>query len=39
MKPAPPSRQHHDSYSNYQYQDSEISGLLGECGLNSFNHS
>jgi hypothetical protein len=33
MKPAPPSRQHHDSYRNYQHQDSEISGLLGECGL------
>ncbi|MGI3213457.1 hypothetical protein ACROSR_20485, partial [Roseovarius tibetensis] len=25
--------QHHDLYTKYQAQDSEISGLLGECGL------
>jgi hypothetical protein len=33
MKPVPRSRQHHDFYRKYNGQDSEISGLLGECRL------
>ena len=32
MKHAPHSHQHHDLYRNYHDHDSEISGLLGECG-------
>ncbi|MEO3479239.1 hypothetical protein AAFO90_16340 [Phaeobacter sp. CAU 1743] len=33
MKHAPISRQHYDLYVKYNGQDSEISDLLGECGL------
>jgi hypothetical protein len=33
MKPVPRSRQHHDFYRKYNGQDSEISGLLGECRI------
>ncbi|WP_420587888.1 hypothetical protein [Marivita sp.] len=33
MKSAPHSRQHHDLYAKYHYQDSEIRDLLGEYGL------
>jgi len=35
MKRAPRSRQRHDLYAKYHDYDSEISDLLGECGLNS----
>jgi len=35
MKHAPHRYQHHDLYRKYQGQDSEISGLLGECGFNT----
>jgi hypothetical protein len=34
MKCSPRSHQHHDLYKKYRDQDREISGLLGECGLN-----
>ena len=34
MKHAPRSNQHHDLYRKCRVQDSEISGLLGECGFN-----
>ena len=34
MKRAPRSRQRHDLYAKYHDYDSEISDLLGECGLN-----
>jgi hypothetical protein len=34
MKSAPHSRQHHDLYAKYHYQDSEIRDLRGEYGLN-----
>jgi len=33
MKRAPRSRQRHDLYAKYHDYDSEISDLLGECGL------
>ena len=33
MKSAPHSRQHHDLYAKYHYQDSEIRDLLGEYGI------
>lgn len=33
MKRAPRSRQRHDLYAKYHDCDSEISDLLGECGL------
>ena len=33
MKRAPRSHQHHDLYRKYHDHDSEISELLGECGL------
>jgi hypothetical protein len=33
MKSAPHSRQHHDLYAKYHYQDSEIRDLRGEYGL------
>jgi len=33
MKSAPHSRQHHDLYAKYHYQDSEIRDLLGEYGF------
>ncbi|MFC3530541.1 hypothetical protein ACFOMH_20480, partial [Paracoccus mangrovi] len=32
-KRAPRSRQRHDLYAKYHDYDSEISDLLGECGL------
>lgn len=35
MKRAPRSRQRHDLYAKYHDYDSEISDLLGECGINS----
>jgi len=35
MKRAPRSLQHHVLYRKYNGQDSEISALLGKCGLNS----
>ena len=35
MKRAPRSRQRHDLYAKYHDYDSEISDLLGECGLKS----
>ena len=35
MKRAPRSRQRHDLYAKYHDYDSEISDLLGECGLHS----
>jgi len=35
MKRAPRSRQRHDLYAKYHDYDSEISDLLGECGLRS----
>lgn len=35
MKRAPRSRQRHDLYAKYHDYDSEISDLLGECGLMS----
>src|SRR3546814_3825074 len=34
MKRAPRSRQRHDLYAKYHDYDSEISDLLGECGMN-----
>ena len=34
MKRAPRSRQRHDLYAKYHDYDSEISDLLGECGIN-----
>ena len=37
MKHAPRSHQHHDLYRKCRVQDSEISGLLGECGFDVFN--
>ena len=37
MKRAPRSLQHHVLYRKYNGQDSEISALLGKCGLNSEN--
>ncbi|MBK8770255.1 MAG: hypothetical protein IPM06_07475 [Rhizobiales bacterium] len=36
MKRAPRSRQRHDLYAKYHDYDSEISDLLGECGVNCF---
>jgi hypothetical protein len=33
MKRAPRSRQRHDLYAKYHDYDSEISDLLGECGI------
>ena len=33
MKRAPRSLQHHDLYRKYHGHDSEISDLLGECGI------
>jgi len=36
MKRAPRSRQRHDLYAKYHDYDSEISDLLGECGVESF---
>ena len=33
MKRAPRSRQRHDLYAKYHDYDSEISDLLGECGV------
>jgi hypothetical protein len=33
MKHALRSQQHHDLYTKYHHQDSEISALLGECGI------
>ncbi len=36
MKRAPRSRQRHDLYAKYHDYDSEISDLLGECGLRMF---
>ena len=36
MKRAPRSRQRHDLYAKYHDYDSEISDLLGECGLKAF---
>jgi len=33
MKRAPRSRQRHDLYAKYHDYDSEISDLLGECGM------
>ncbi|MDH2153354.1 hypothetical protein [Sphingobium yanoikuyae] len=36
MKRAPRSRQRHDLYAKYHDYDSEISDLLGECGLQQF---
>jgi 23S rRNA (cytidine1920-2'-O)/16S rRNA (cytidine1409-2'-O)-methyltransferase len=36
MKRAPRSRQRHDLYAKYHDYDSEISDLLGECGLKHF---
>ena len=33
MKRAPRSLQHHVLYRKYNGQDSEISALLGKCGL------
>ena len=33
MKRAPRSIQHHDLYTKYHHQDSKISALLGECGV------
>jgi len=38
MKRAPRSRQRHDLYAKYHDYDSEISDLLGECGLNPPGH-
>ena len=35
MKRAPRSRQRHDLYAKYHDYDSEISDLLGECGIDS----
>jgi hypothetical protein len=35
MKRAPRSRQRHDLYAKYHDYDSEISDLLGECGIKS----
>ncbi len=35
MKRAPRSLQHHVLYRKYNGQDSEISALLGKCGLKS----
>ena len=35
MKRAPRSRQRHDLYAKYHDYDSEISDLLGECGINA----
>jgi hypothetical protein len=35
MKRAPRSRQRHDLYAKYHDYDSEISDLLGECGVNT----
>ena len=39
MKRAPRSRQRHDLYAKYHDYDSEISDLLGECGINGLNVS
>jgi hypothetical protein len=36
MKRAPRSRQRHDLYAKYHDYDSEISDLLGECGMQPF---
>ena len=36
MKSAPNRQQHYDLYSKYYGQDSEISRLLGECGVKSW---
>jgi hypothetical protein len=36
MKRAPRSRQRHDLYAKYHDYDSEISDLLGECGVKRF---
>jgi UDP-glucuronate decarboxylase len=36
MKRAPRSRQRHDLYAKYHDYDSEISDLLGECGIEGF---
>lgn len=36
MKRAPRSRQRHDLYAKYHDYDSEISDLLGECGIKWF---
>jgi hypothetical protein len=33
MKHALRSQQHHDLYTKYHHQDSEISALPGECGI------
>jgi hypothetical protein len=38
MKRAPRSRQRHDLYAKYHDYDSEISDLLGECGLKWLRH-
>lgn len=37
MKHAPRSHQHHDLYRKYRSPNSEISGLLGECGIETGN--
>ena len=36
MKRAPRSRQRHDLYAKYHDYDSEISDLLGDCGVSTF---
>ena len=36
MKRAPRSRQRHDLYAKYHDYDSEISDLLGECGVKAY---
>ena len=39
MKRAPRSRQRHDLYAKYHDYDSEISDLLGECGIKAFHNA